>query len=503
MGLTRPGKIENCIGVSVRISPSFIAATAISVFAILLPQAQARNIYGQTGNSNVVLVTPQGEILDYVPEAGTVSVRRDSQGRRVLIDRGGNVVATEMPVGRADNRANRDANRGWGVGRAPWDPEPGNQGYANNGDQTWNNNDDLATGTVPDNTNNRDISVESQRLPDVGNDGVGNNDIGNNDNGNARSFPGDNETASLGPNGEQLSPLPQTLEQAAPKITMRGKSSAEVAALQVFLDREGMSPGVIDGRMGDNVDKALHAYETTTGEKIDPNNSEDILQRLSAMGGLPFKQYTITAADAAGPYVASIPTDYSQKAQMPSMGYTSTTEMLAERFHMDEDYLKSLNPNVDFSIQGTVIKVVDPGKNKTGEVTRIVANKAIKEVQAFDAAGNLIAVYPATIGSSDTPSPSGTHTVVRVAFNPNYTYNPKINFKQGGNDKVLTIPPGPNGPVGNVWIALSKPTYGIHGTPDPSKIGKTQSHGCVRLTNWDAQELAHMVKPGTIVQFID
>jgi lipoprotein-anchoring transpeptidase ErfK/SrfK len=482
----------------VRIFPSSIAATAISLIAILSPQAHARDLYGQVGGSNVVLVTPQGEILDYIPEAGSVSVRRDSQGHRVLIDRGGNIVATEMPVNRPDKRSKAAANRGWGVARAPWDPEPGNQGYANSDSRTWDNNNDLATGTLPNDVDNADISVESQQLPDVGN-----NDLGSNDNGDLQTRPDDSETASLGPNGEQLSPLPDTLERAAPKITMNGKSSAEIAALQVFLDREGMSPGVIDGRMGDNVDKALLAYETTTGEKIDPNNSEDILQRLSVTGGLPFIQYTITAADAAGPYVASIPEDYSKKAQLPAMGYTSTTEMLAERFHMDENYLKSLNPNIDFSIPGNIVKVVDPGKNKAGEVTRIVANKAIKEVQAFDAAGNLVAVYPATIGSSDTPSPSGTHTVQRVAFNPNYTYNPKINFKQGANDKVLTIPPGPNSPVGNVWIALSKPTYGIHGTPEPSKIGKTQSHGCVRLTNWDAQELAHMVKPGTIVQFID
>ena len=102
--------------------------------------------------------------------------------------------------------------------------------------------------------------------------------------------------------------------------------------------------------------------------------------------------------------------------------------------------------------------------------------------------------YPATIGSSDTPSPTGTHEVARIAFNPEYTYNPNVNFKQGDNSQILTIPPGPNGPVGSIWIALSKPTYGIHGTPDPSKIGKTESHGCVRLTNWDAAELAKLVE---------
>ncbi|PZN49764.1 MAG: hypothetical protein DIU65_13850, partial [Proteobacteria bacterium] len=126
-----------------------------------------------------------------------------------------------------------------------------------------------------------------------------------------------------------------------------------------------------------------------------------------------------------------------------------------------------------------------------------------KQVFAYDEAGKLVAAYPATIGSSDTPSPSGTHAVSRIAFDPNYTYNPKVNFKQGDNDKILTIPPGPNGPVGTVWIALDKPTYGIHGTPEPSKIGKTHSHGCVRLTNWDAAELAKLVKPGVPVEFVD
>ena len=122
---------------------------------------------------------------------------------------------------------------------------------------------------------------------------------------------------------------------------------------------------------------------------------------------------------------------------------------------------------------------------------------------AYAADGTLVVDYPATIGSSDNPSPSGDHLVLGVAINPDYTYNPNINFKQGNNTGVLTIPPGPNGPVGSVWIALDKPTYGIHGTPEPSKIGKTESHGCVRLTNWDARELAKLVKPGVNVEFID
>ena len=196
-----------------------------------------------------------------------------------------------------------------------------------------------------------------------------------------------------------------------------------------------------------------------------------------------------------------MPADYSQKAKLERLGYTSVAEMLAERFHMDEAYLKQLNPDANFNRPGTIVTVAKFGAPAATEVARIVADKGRKQVRAYGRDGNLVAAYPATIGSADTPSPTGTHMVSRVAFDPEYTYNPNLNFKQGSNDKVLTIPPGPNGPVGSIWIALDKPTYGIHGTPDPSKIGKTESHGCVRLTNWDAQELAKLVKPGVIVQF--
>ncbi|TIX35492.1 MAG: L,D-transpeptidase, partial [Mesorhizobium sp.] len=139
----------------------------------------------------------------------------------------------------------------------------------------------------------------------------------------------------------------------------------------------------------------------------------------------------ITPEDAAGPYVASIPEDYSQKAQLDRMGYTSVPEALAERFHMDEAYLKSLNPEANFNRPGTIIKVANFGRLVATPVARIIADKANKQVRAYDAAGKLVAAYPATIGSSDTPSPSGTHTVSRVALDPNYTYNPNINFKQG------------------------------------------------------------------------
>ena len=167
-------------------------------------------------------------------------------------------------------------------------------------------------------------------------------------------------------------PNRQTLPSAA-RITK--KSSAEITALQVFLDREGFSPGVIDGKTGSNVTKAIEAWQQATGETLDPNNTDDILERLRFTGGLPITTYTITAADAAGPYVASIPEDYAHKAVLPHLSFTSTVEMLGEKFHMDEAYLRELNPGIDFTIPGTIIKVINPGEAKSGKVTRIVADK--------------------------------------------------------------------------------------------------------------------------------
>ncbi|MBB3996303.1 L,D-transpeptidase family protein [Aureimonas pseudogalii] len=272
--------------------------------------------------------------------------------------------------------------------------------------------------------------------------------------------------------------------------------------LQVLLDRAHASPGVIDGFLGGNTVKAVRAYEEMRGLPVDGEPDADLWNILAVDGGDVLKTYEITAKDAKGPYIAKLPTDYAKLAELNSIAFRGPREMLAERFHMDEDLLRSLNPNADFTKAGTTILVADTGEEPTTKVTRIVVDKSKGELLAYAEDGALVLTVPASIGSTDTPSPSGEVIVEAVASRPSYTYNPKENFQQGKNTKVLTLPPGPNGPVGSVWIDLSKPTYGIHGTPDPSHIDKTQSHGCVRLTNWDAEALSKLVeKKVTTVTF--
>ncbi|WJS84565.1 L,D-transpeptidase [Paracoccus sp. TOH] len=278
--------------------------------------------------------------------------------------------------------------------------------------------------------------------------------------------------------------------------------SALTAKVQILLDRSGISPGVVDGWRGGMSESAIKAFQRRAGLATTGRMDHAVWDLLQGYGLSPLTaDYAITDEDAAG-LVDNIPSDYARKAAMTSQGYTNVLEKLAERFHMDEKFLAKLNPGAAFQ-PGETIHVTLPAKPIRASVTRIIVDKQTRRVAAYDAKGNLVADYPATVGSADTPSPHGNHTVDAVALNPTYTYNPHRNFKQGKNDRVLTIPPGPNAPVGNVWIDLSEPTYGIHGTATPSQLFLNQSHGCVRLTNWDAWELAHMVKPKvTTVEFL-
>ena len=488
------------------------AIFSLSALAAGLVSSSAFAALSVDGAQNPPRPAQHGALM--LAQDGNIDIYYDARGNRVLVDADtGKVIAIQPPGSRFDRRALR-RQRLQELDRVPAedddryyldDPEdmarlrrrqmqdegrviaPPADDYDQNGDNSVDayppapNDDDYAN-TYPDAPKStKPDTIKRQPL-------------------NEASIAPEQPQVQQPNSDTQASPPADGKATVDPSLSLGARQ--DVAALQVMLDRGGASPGVIDGRFGSNVDKALAAYNQINGTNLKSTDAVGIQAALAQSGGDPFANYTITAEDVAGPYVASIPEDYSQKAKLDCMCYTSVTEALAERFHMDENYLKAINKGADFNRPGTMIKVANFGKLVSTPVARIVADKTKKEVYAYDAAGKLVAAYPATIGSADTPSPTGIHAVSRIALDPNYTYNPNINFKQGENDKILTIPPGPNGPVGSVWIALDKPTYGIHGTPEPSKIGKTESHGCVRLTNWDARELAKLVSPGVTVEFI-
>ena len=286
------------------------------------------------------------------------------------------------------------------------------------------------------------------------------------------------------------------------KFRKRGRESLITA--QVLLDRAGFSSGVIDGRRGSNFANARRAFQERN--ELEPTGALD-RETFVALGEIsrepPLIEYVISADDVRGPFVEQVPDDYEKKAALKRLSYTGPLELLAERFHMDEELFKALNRDKPLTA-GTTITVANirqvPPKV---QVTRLVVEKERRSLKAFDRDGKLVGFFPVSLGSDDRPAPSGTLKITRVVHNPAYTYDPRFNFPGVRTDKRLKIAAGPNNPVGAVWMNLNERTYGIHGTADPAKVGKVHSHGCVRLTNWDARTLAAMVRKGTIVDFVE
>lgn len=292
--------------------------------------------------------------------------------------------------------------------------------------------------------------------------------------------------------------------------------------LQALLDRAGISPGILDGYYGKNVEVAVRTFADREG--LEPEGILDI-EVWEALGGDDEEvvmDYEITEDDVDGPFVDGIPGSFEEMAEMDRLAYTSAEELLAEKFHMSIEVLRQLNPDADFSQAGTGIVVAAVPEDRqmranVGEdsgaigpeerasdrdtVTRIEVDKKNEQVRGYNSDDQLLVAYPATVGSEQLPSPSGTTEVVVAVRDPNYTYTPGA--WAGGPDEALQLPPGPNGPVGSIWIDLEKEGYGIHGTPDPAQIRRQQSHGCVRLTNWDAEELAVLVEEGAKVEFVE
>jgi lipoprotein-anchoring transpeptidase ErfK/SrfK len=305
-----------------------------------------------------------------------------------------------------------------------------------------------------------------------------------------------------------------------PRAPQPASTGQAALAVQVALDRAGFSPGVIDGKPGRNTERAVAAYRETHGDEVEPATE-------------PLVSYQITPEDTAGPFAENIPDDLIEQSKLPALSYRSVEEALGERFHTTGDVLKRLNPEATFAAgESILVPNVEPfgipasttattaqkpasatGTDATrpkgttgvmdapGVIVRVSRAAGVLTVTGAD--GKIVFLAPVTLGSDKDPLPIGEWKVTGVQYNPPFRYNPALFWDADPSHTKATIPPGPNGPVGVAWIDISKEHYGLHGTPEPSQIGRTESHGCVRLTNWDVIRLAKLVRQGTQVIFTE
>ena len=322
--------------------------------------------------------------------------------------------------------------------------------------------------------------------------------------------------------------------------------------LQVVLDREGFGPGVIDGAMGMSTENALRGFQEANGLEITGDLDEATRAALARWDNIPATRVVRIPEDWRSLTFSELPDEPAAQADLTSLGYESLDERLAERFHTTIEVLEALNPGgrpagatdspeTDTAPEGAgeaddaaatrssfapgqLLRVPNVGADRIArdavsdedwrrtlqmlgvgseqpEVERIVVSKSKGTLKAYDADEKLVALFTVTTGSEHDPLPLGDWSVKGVAYNPPFSYDPDLFWDASEADEEEQLPPGPNGPVGVVWIDLTKDHYGIHGTPEPQAIGRSQSHGCVRLTNWDAARLAQMVTGGTDVIF--
>ena len=330
-----------------------------------------------------------------------------------------------------------------------------------------------------------------------------NNDVSPVTNGVSQKFAGKSKTAvslnkylpTIKYTTENLPMEAQKVNSATWKQGMK-RNRDTTTKLQALLNWHQNGVGAVDGYWGKNSRKAMQAFQMANGLAVTDTLNIETWQALTKNDKLMAQpvlvNYQLTDADI-NIKTTVIPAGAEAKSKLEGMYYETVIEGLAEKFHISESYLKALNPNAKFAV-GETITVYNPGNPNIKPVSRVVADKTTETLYAYDDKGILVASYPTTVGSTATPSPTGTHTVAVKVHEPNYTYT-----AENGSKSILQ--PGPNNPVGSVWIGLSKPSYGIHGSPDPARISRQASAGCIRLTNWDALALLGVIQSGATVEF--
>lgn len=305
---------------------------------------------------------------------------------------------------------------------------------------------------------------------------------------------------------DRAAPAPASLDLKAEDVNNSGLAPAlepgstgsSVLRAQILLDRAHFSCGEIDAHYGSNLSKVVAVYQITHNLPNTGNLDAATWGALNQDHAPALVMYQISPQDIAGPFF-KIPKSIMLQAKLPGLGYSSPQEGLGERFHTNPNVLEALNPGKHLDRAGEQILVPNVITPIPGTAERIVVSKSESSVTVFDAQGHVLAWYAATVGSVHDPLPLGEWKVTGILRNPVYHYNPRLFWDANPKHQKAALKPGPNNPVGLVWVGLSKEHYGIHGTPEPAQIGHTQSHGCIRLTNWDASELSDMVRPGTPV----
>ena len=298
-------------------------------------------------------------------------------------------------------------------------------------------------------------------------------------------------------------PLPPAHPQGKPPVAGKPEMPfRDAVALQTLLDRQNFSCNCADGVIGHKTRQALRAWQAANGLPVTGKPDELTLRRLGSLD-TAFTARTVTAEDVAARM--PVPKTWLGKSQAARLGYETILEALAEEYHASEEALRKLNPDAAWPNPpaGTSLVVPDPRPFKMSPADTLTIVLGEKLIRATDAQGHLLAQFPCSIAKDKEKRPANDLTIVSCASNPSYTLDPAVFLEDKEVQALgrrLIIPPGPNNPVGVAWITLSLPGYGIHGTPRPEDIGKTGSHGCFRLANWNAEKLLRMIRMGMPVK---